>query len=69
MEHITIRTGKSGCFGGCSMTSLQFILLVEAFEEFKAKATAAGFIDDRISGVEEHLYDENPIPQPQPMKV
>lgn len=51
------------------MTSLQFILLVEAFEDFKAKAIAAGFIDDRISGVEEHLYDENPIPQPKPMKV
>lgn len=51
------------------MTSLQFILMAEAFEEFKGKAEAAGFADDRIKGIEEHIYNENPIPQPQPMKV
>ena len=32
------------------MTSLQFILMLEAFENFKGKAEAAEFHDDRIEG-------------------
>lgn len=51
------------------MTSLQFILMVEAFEKFIGEAEAAGFVDDRIKGIEEHIYKENPIPQPKKMEV
>lgn len=51
------------------MTSLQFILLLEAFEDFKGKAEAAEFRDDRIEGLEDHIYQENPIPQPKKMEV
>lgn len=65
----SIRTGKSGCFGGDDMTSLQFILMLEAFENFKGKAEAAEFHDDRIEGLEDHIYQENPIPQPKKMEV
>lgn len=51
------------------MTSLQYILMLEAFDDFKAKAAAAGFQDWRIDALENQLLKENPIPQPQPMKV
>ena len=48
------------------MTSLQFILMLEAF---KGTAEAAEFHDDRIEGLEDHIYQENPIPQPKKMEV
>ena len=51
------------------MTSLQFILMLEAFENFKGKAEAAEFHDDRIEGLEDHIYQENPIPQPKKMEA
>ena len=51
------------------MTSLQYILLLDAFEKFRCLAEEAEFHVDRIRGIEDRLFDENPIPQPREMRV
>lgn len=51
------------------MTSRQYILLLEAFTKFQRLAEDVDFHDDRIKGIEDRLFDENPIPQPQKMHV
>ena len=51
------------------MSSLQYILLLEAFEKFRILAEKADFHDGRIVEIENRLFDEDPIPQPKKMRV
>ena len=51
------------------ITSLDWIILYEAFERFEAEAKARGLYADELKRIEDDLFDRCPIPQPQPMKV
>ena len=51
------------------MNSLNWIVMFEAFEAFKEAAKRAGFNDDRIRGIDDHIMNICPIPQPHKMDV
>lgn len=51
------------------ITSLEWIVLYEAFERFEAEAKAHGLYADELKRIGDDLFDRCPIPQPQPMRV
>ncbi|MBQ8699512.1 MAG: hypothetical protein IJ521_11040 [Schwartzia sp.] len=51
------------------ITSLEWIVLYEAFERFEAEAKAHGLYVDELQRIGDDLFARCPIPQPQPMKV
>lgn len=57
------------CTTAPKMTSLEWILLYEAFEPFRAKADKHGLYAAELDRIEDDLFKRCPIPQPKPMQV
>ena len=55
------------CTTASKMTSLEWILLYEAFEPFREKAKKHGLYIAELDRIEENLFKRCPIPQPKPM--
>ena len=51
------------------ITSLEWIVMYEAFERFEAEAKAHGLYIEELQRIGDDLFDRCPIPQPQHTKV
>ena len=63
-------TGQ-GCMtdGRWATSSLEWILLYEAFAAFQVKAESYGLYTEEIKRIEKDLFDHCPLPKPKKMEV